>query len=111
MGVSIGSGTETVSVCDSSRFSSIILAWLSSPLRSCIGSFTVSTTANGNTIGSLDRDERDILRFRRRARPGNPLSLTESQGTCKRLLALLRDDSGQNYLLVGRKVPLRWAGQ
>jgi hypothetical protein len=107
VGVSIGSGTEAVSAGGSARFSSTILAWLSSPLCSCIGSFTVSTTTNGNTIGSLDRDERDILRFRRRARPGNPLSVTESQGTCKRLLALLRDDSGENYLLVGRKVPLR----
>jgi hypothetical protein len=83
VGVSIGSGTETVSIGGSARFSSTISARLSSLLCSCIGSFTVSTTANGNTIGSLDRDERDILRFRRRARPGNPLSVTESQGTCK----------------------------
>jgi hypothetical protein len=83
VGVSIGSGTETVSVCGSARFSSTILVWLSSPLCSCIGSLTVSTTANGNTIGSLERDERGTLRFRRRARPGNPLSTTESQGTYK----------------------------
>jgi hypothetical protein len=40
------------------------------------------TVVNGNTMGLLDSDERDILRFRRGARRGKLVSLTESHGTC-----------------------------
>jgi membrane glycosyltransferase len=71
-----------ISICGSGIISSTFLGWLSSSLSPCIGSVAVSAITKGNTIGSLDRDERGILRFRRGARPGKPLSPTESHGTC-----------------------------
>jgi hypothetical protein len=50
-------------------------------LSSLSGSVVASTVVNGNTMGSLDSDERNTLRFRRRARRGKLVSLTESHGT------------------------------
>jgi hypothetical protein len=73
-----------VSICGSGSISLAILSLLSFSLSSLIDSIAVSKTANGNIIGSLDKDERGILRFRRGARTGKPVSPTESHGTCTR---------------------------
>jgi hypothetical protein len=81
VGVSIGSGTDTVSTCVSASISPTVLGSPSFFLSSVIGSMAASTATNGNTMGSLDSDERVTLRFRRGARRGKPVSPDESQGT------------------------------
>lgn len=71
-----------MSICGSGSISSTTLSRLSSSLSSLIDSIATSMTAKGKTIGSLDSDERDILRFRRAARAGKAVSPIESHGTC-----------------------------